>query len=83
MAERKVSHSSHTKDGWKVTRNGLALSDHDSQGDAEAEALRLGRKAPGDVGLGQAVLHKADGEIREERTHGEDPERRPAESCSS
>jgi hypothetical protein len=75
--QRKVYHSSNTKEGWKVTHEGKALSGHSSQEEAEAEAIRLGKKAQEDSGLGQAVLHKADGEIREERTYGKDPERSP------
>jgi hypothetical protein len=35
------------------------------------------RKAETDGGPGQAVLHKADGQIKEERTYGKDPRQHP------
>ena len=42
------------------------------------------RRAPGIQGWRacQAVLHKANGMIREERTYGKDPERTPGENAS-
>jgi Uncharacterized protein conserved in bacteria (DUF2188) len=43
----------------------------------EKAATIAARKAYEDGGLGQAVLHKANGQIREERTYGKDPERTP------
>lgn len=77
MAKRQVFHSSHTKEGWVVTSEGKVVGGFNNQAEAEAEAMRLGRKAQEEGGLGQAVLHKADGEIKEERTYGKDPERYP------
>ena len=73
MAKRQVFHSSNTKKGWVVTSEGKVVQGFNTQAEAEEEAMRLARKAEEDGGLGQAVLHKADGEIREERTYGEDP----------
>ena len=75
--KRKVFHSSLTKSGWAVTEGGKTVSKHDNQKQAEAAAIAAGRKAYEDGGLGQAVLHKSDGVIREERTYGKDPEKSP------
>ena len=75
--KRKVFHSSLTKKGWVVTEGGETVSRHENQKDNEAAAIAAGRKAYEDGGLGQAVLHKSDGSIREERTYGKDPERTP------
>jgi hypothetical protein len=77
MARRQVFHSSPAKDGWKVTQSGNALSNHETQKAAEAAAIAAGRRAKESGGLGQAVLHKGDGKIREERTYGKDPRRTP------
>jgi hypothetical protein len=77
MAKRQVFHSSNTKKGWVVTFEGKVVEGFNIQAEAEAEAMRLGKKAEDDGGLGQAVFHKADGEIKEERTYGEDPRRHP------
>ena len=74
---RKVFHSSMTKNGWVVTEGGETVSRHSNQKANEAAAIEAGRKAHKDGGLGQAVLHKANGEIREERTYGKDSERTP------
>ena len=74
---RQVFHSSPSKDGWKVTSGGKTLSTYDTQKESEAAAIEAGRSAERKGGLGQAVLHKADGTIREERTYGSDPERSP------
>jgi len=75
--ERKVFNSSLTKDGWMVTTGGKQLSNHETQKEAEPVATAAVGKAYQDSRLGQAVLHKANGEIREERTYGKDPERTP------
>lgn len=75
MAKRQVFHSSPSKEGWKVTQSGKTLSTHDTQKQSEAAAIAAGRKAEASGGKGQAVLHKSDGTIREERTYGQDPER--------
>jgi hypothetical protein len=74
---RKVFNSSLTRDGWMVTSGGKQLSNHETQKEAEAAAVAAARKAYQEGGLGQAVLHKSNGEIREERTYGKDPERSP------
>ena len=73
MARRAVFHSVPTKDGWKVERSGQTISKHNTQKAAEAAAIKAGHKAENQGGLGQAVLHKSDGTIREERTYGSDP----------
>ena len=75
--KRKVFHSSLTKTGWVVTEGGETVSRNSNQKANEAAAIAAGRKAYEDGGLGQAVLHKSNGEIREERTYGKDPERTP------
>ncbi len=75
--KREVFHSVLGAEGWQVTKDGKAVSEHASQADAEAAAIQAGRKAFEKGGLGQAVLHKSDGVISEERTYGEDPEKTP------
>jgi hypothetical protein len=77
MSKRKVFHSSPSVDGWKVTSGGKTLSHHRTQGNSEKAAIRAGHKAEDAGGLGQAVLHRSDGTIREERTYGKDPGRYP------
>ena len=76
--KRVVFNSSLTKDGWMVTTSGgEPLSNHETQKESEAAAIAAARQVYKDGGLGQAVLHKANGMIREERTYGKDPERTP------
>lgn len=60
---RKVIHSTPNPkgDGWITQSDGRTLKKHDTQKEAG--------------GTGQAVLHKKDGTIREERTYGSDPEK--------
>lgn len=72
---RKVFHSVPTKSGWKVEIKGRTISTHRTQIAAEKAAIKAGHKARNRGGLGQAVLHKANGRIREERTYGGDPRR--------
>ncbi len=72
---RKVFHSVPTKSGWKVEIKGRTISTHRTQIAAEKAAIKAGHKAQDKGGLGQAVLHKANGRIREERTYGDDPRR--------
>jgi hypothetical protein len=67
---RKVFHSSPSENGWKVTSNGRTLSTHRTQKGSERAATRAGRRAEAKGGLGQAVLHKSNRKIREERTYG-------------
>lgn len=75
MAKRSVFHSSPSKDGWKVTQSGNTVSTHPTQKASEAAATAAGRAAEKAGGKGQAVLHKSDGTIREERTYGADPQK--------
>ena len=75
--KRVVFNSSLSRDGWMMTSGGTQLSNHETQKESEAAAIAAAKKAYKDGGLGQAVLHKANGEIREERTYGKDPERTP------
>lgn len=72
---RKVYHSVPTDSGWKVESKGRRISTHRTQAGAEKAAVKAGRRAESKGGLGQAVLHKANGRIREERTYGRDPRR--------
>lgn len=74
---RKQFHSIQDKKGWKVTLGGRTISRHTSQKDSETAAIELGRTTYANGGLGQSILHKSDGVIREERTYGEDPEDTP------
>ncbi len=76
---RKVYHSTPNKqgNGWVVTSDGKKVSGHRKQATAEKAAQAAGRKAENAGGLGQAVHHKADGTIREERTYGKDPKKTP------
>ena len=71
---RKVFHSVPTTKGWKVESNGRTVSNHRTQAASEQAAIKAGHKAQDSGGLGQAVLHKTNGRIREERTYGNDPE---------
>jgi hypothetical protein len=75
--ERQVFHSIQSKKGWQVERNKRVVSHHERQTEAEAAAIEAAKAVYDNGGLGQAVLHKANGEIREERTYGKDPERTP------
>lgn len=74
MAKRSVYHSIKDKDGWKVVLDGKDVSRHDTQLQAEERARKLGKAAQDKGGLGQAVFHRVDGQIAEERTYGADPE---------
>ena len=60
-----------------VTSGGKQLSNHETQKECEAAAIAAAKQVYREGGLGQAVLHKTNGEIREERTYGKDPERTP------
>ena len=74
--ERQVFHSILTKkDGWVVLLDKQVVSKHGTQQEAEGAAVQEAKAAYEDAGLGQAVLHKQDGTIREERTYGKDPEK--------
>jgi hypothetical protein len=70
---RKVYHSVPTKDGWAVKQSGKTVSNHNTQKASEAAAAAAGRRAEKQGGLGQAVLHRADGVIKTEWTYGKDP----------
>lgn len=78
-AKRAVYHSTPNPQGkgWVVTRDGKKVSGHRKQETAEKAATERGRQAEAGGGLGQAVLHKSDGTIREERTYGKDPKKSP------
>jgi len=77
MAGRVVMHSIRTREGWVVKSGEKVFSRHERQADAEKAATAEGRRLYQAGGLAQAVLHRADGQIREERTYGRDPERTP------
>jgi len=72
---RKVFHSLPDGNRWKVESAGKTISTHRTQKASEKAAVNLGHKAQDSGGLGQAVLHKSNGTIREERTYGNDPRR--------
>jgi hypothetical protein len=72
MAERIQLHVTPWKEnGWQVTRAGsgqqLVVVD------TKEKAISYGRELAKDEGLGQLVVHKADGSIEEEFTYGDDP----------
>jgi len=73
---RKVFHSVPSDNGWKVRSNGRTISQHRTQRASEKAATAAGRRVEARGGLGQAVLHKSNNRIREERTYGQDPRRR-------
>jgi len=75
MAKRQVFHSVPAEHSWKVEHGGKTVSTHRTQKASERAAIRAGRNAENKGGLGQAVLHKSNGTIREERTYGNDPRR--------
>lgn len=78
MTKRQVFHSvPNGEHGWKVENSGKTVSNHRTQQASEAAAIKAGHKAENQGGLGQAVLHKTDGTIREERTYGADPRKTP------
>ena len=76
---RDVFHSVPSKSGkgWDVTHDRKVVSHHRKQETSEKAAVKAGRAAKAAGGLGQAVLHKTDGTIREERTYGADPKKTP------
>lgn len=74
---RQVFHSVSRKGEWKVTLSNRPVASHATQADAESDARKRARTAYENGGLGQAVLHRADGSIRTEHTYGKDPERFP------
>jgi uncharacterized protein DUF2188 len=74
-AIRHVFHSTLTRKGWIVVEGGEIIARNSNQKANEAAAIAAGRKAYEGGGLAQAVLHKSNGQIREERTYGKDPER--------
>jgi hypothetical protein len=77
--KREVFHSVPNPDGkgWVVKTKGEVVSKHRKQETSEKAAVKAGHRAEDAGGLGQAVLHKKDGTVREERTYGRDPERTP------
>ena len=74
--KRRVFHSILTRNGWEMKEARKTISRHDSQKEAEFAAIAAGRNTYVNGGVGQAVLHKTDGTIREQRTYGGHPERR-------
>ncbi len=77
--KREIFHSTPKKDGngWVVQQGGEVISNHRKQATAERAAVKAGHAAQDAGGLGQAILHKSDGTIREERTYGADPKKSP------
>ena len=74
---RNVFHSVSRKGEWVVTLNNRSVAAHATQAESEKDAKDRARQAYSGGGLGQAVLHRADGSIRTEHTYGKDPERHP------
>ncbi|PSJ56295.1 DUF2188 domain-containing protein [Pseudaminobacter soli (ex Li et al. 2025)] len=73
MTKRSVFHSVPSNTGWRVIEGGRMISTHHTQKQSEAAAIAAGHEAQDAGGLGQAVLHKSDGTVREERIYGADP----------
>jgi len=71
--KRKTYHVVPDKDkgDWAVKPEGAerATSRHPTQKEAIEKARSIAENQP----LGQIVIHKSDGTIREERTYGKDP----------
>jgi hypothetical protein len=74
--KRRVFHSIRTRLGWQVKEKGKTVSRHATQDESHRTAVAAGRNAYLNGWLSQAVLHKSDGTIGEERTYGRDPELR-------
>lgn len=70
LPQRRVFHSVPAPGGkgWVVEEQGKILAHHPTQAASEADAISRGHAEFKAGGLGQAVLHGADGRIREERT---------------
>jgi hypothetical protein len=75
--KRHIFHSILTKAGWEVRESGEIVSRHPNRQECEEAAIAAARQVHDEGGLAQAVLHKSDGVIREERTYGKDSERTP------
>ena len=70
---RKVYHSVPPRTAGPSKQSGKTVSNHNTQKASEAAAAAAGRRAEKQGGLGQAVLHRADGVIKTEWTYGKDP----------
>ncbi|WP_442967590.1 DUF2188 domain-containing protein [Rhizobium sp. BR 362] len=73
-------HSSPSKEGWKVTSGEKIISTHKTHAESESAATAAacgGRAAHNRGARAQAILHKNDGTIREERTYGDDRRKTP------
>ncbi len=77
MVPRQVFHSLKVKSVWAVKSDGKTLSEHFTQVESLTAAVKAPRAVRKAGGLAQVVLHKADGEISQERIYGKDP---PAKS---
>jgi hypothetical protein len=77
MTERQVFHSVQRNGQWTVTLHNKSVAVHETQSESEEDAKDRARTVFRKGGLGQAVLHRADGAIRTEHTYGKDPERFP------
>jgi hypothetical protein len=77
--KREVFHSTPNPKGpgWIVQEGGKVVSTHRKQETSERAAVKAGNAVEKAGGLAQAVLHKKDGTIREERTYGSDPKKTP------
>ena len=71
MSERKVVHVVPDGDNWAVRSEGAgrAASTHKTQDAAIDAATDIAQNAR----LGQVVIHRPNGTIREEHTYGQDP----------
>ncbi len=71
MAQKPTKHVVPSSDGWKVKTEGAsrATSVHPPQAAALSSAAATAREK----GQGSVVVHRPNGQIREERTYGQDP----------
>ncbi len=71
MSERKTVHVVRDGDKWAVRSEGAnrAASTHQTQDTAIDAARDIAQNAR----LGQVVIHRPNGRIREEHTYGKDP----------
>lgn len=69
MPKMPQIHVSPSGNGWKTTTDGKTISNHRTQETATKAATKIADSKP----AAQVVVHRPDGRIREEHTHGRDP----------
>ena len=78
-SKRRVYHVVHDKSSerWRIEREGAERATR--RVDTKSEAISVARRLAegGELGLGQVIVHRADGSIEKEYTYGNDPRRTP------